>query len=127
MIILEKIVLWLRLWSYQMIILCCGCSCGLFLEKNWVVVGVVVSYCTKIGLMLLLGCVIQSNCGCGCGCGCSLQVDCVVVVVVVDHFSFCTSLVKSLSPETQSQRDTVCRKPEPEEWHSLQELQEILV
>ena len=81
-IILEKIVLWLRLWSYQMIILCCGCSCGLFLEKNWVVVGVVVSYCTKIGLMLLLGCVIQSNCGCGC----SLQVDC--VVVVVDHFSF---------------------------------------
>ena len=88
MIILEKIVLWLRLWSYQMIILCSGCSCGLFLEKNWVVVGVVVSYCTKIGLMLLLGCVIQSNCGCGC----SLQVDCVVVVVVVDHFSFCTSL-----------------------------------
>ena len=76
-----------------MIILCCGCSCGLFLEKNWVVVGVVVSYCTKIGLMLLLGCVIQSNCGCGCGC--SLQVDCVVVVVVVDHFSFCTSLAES--------------------------------
>ena len=76
-----------------MIILCCGCSCGLFLEKNWVVVGVVVSYCTKIGLMLLLGCVIQSNCGCGC----SLQVDCVVVVVVVDHFSFCTSLI--LTPE----------------------------
>ena len=94
MIILEKIVLWLRLWSYQMIILCCGCSCGLFLEKNWVVVGVVVSNCTKIGLMLLLGCVIQSNCGCGCGCGCSLQVDCVVVVVVVDHFSFCTSLIQ---------------------------------
>ena len=79
-----------------MIILCCGCSCGLFLEKNWVVVGVVVSNCTKIGLMLLLGCVIQSNCGCGCGCGCSLQVDCVVVVVVVDHFSFCTSLISAL-------------------------------
>ena len=94
MIILEKIVLWLRLWSYQMIILCCGCSCGLFLEKNWVVVGVVVSYCTKIGLMLLLGCVIKSNCGCGCGR--SSQVDCVVVVVVVDHFSFCTSLVPTV-------------------------------
>ena len=90
MIILEKIVLWLRLWSYQMIILCCGCSCGLFLEKNWVVVGVVVSYCTKIVLMLLLGCVIKSNCGCGCGCGRSSQVDC--VVVVVDQFSFCSSL-----------------------------------
>ena len=79
-----------------MIILCCGCSCGLFLEKNWVVVGVVVSYCTKIGLMLLLGCVIKSNCGCGCGCGRSSQVDCVVVVVVVDHFSFCTSLQQTL-------------------------------
>ena len=88
MIILEKIVLWLRLWSYQMIILCCGCSCGLFLEKNWVVVGVVVSYCTKIGLMLLLGCVIKSNCGCVC----SSQVDC----VVVDQFSFCSSLVDIL-------------------------------
>ena len=62
--------------------------------KNWVVVEVVVSYCTKkIGLMLLLGCVIKSNCGCCCGCGRSSQVDCVVVVVVVDHFSFCTSLV----------------------------------
>ena len=73
-----------------MIILCCGCSCGLFLEKNWVVVGVVVSYCTKIGLMLLLGCVIKSNCGCGR----SSQVDCVVVVVVVDQFSFCSSLIQ---------------------------------
>ena len=79
MIILEKIVLWLRLWSYQMIILCCGCSCGLFLEKNWVVVGVVVSYCTKIVLMLLLGCVIKSNCGCGR----FSQVDCVMVEAVV--------------------------------------------
>ena len=74
-----------------MIILCWGCSCGLFLEKNWVVVGVVVSYCTKIGLMLLLGCVIKSNCGCGCGR--SSQVDC--VVVVVDQFSFCSSLVQT--------------------------------
>ena len=77
-----------------MIILCCCCSWGLFLEKNWVVVGVVVSYCTKIGLMLLLGCVIKSNCGCGCGCGRSSQVDCVVVVVVVDQFSFCSSLIQ---------------------------------
>ena len=76
-----------------MIILCCGCSCGLFLEKNWVVVGVVVSYCTKIVLMLLLGCVIKSNCGCGCGR--SSQVDCVVVVVVVDQFSFCSSLTQT--------------------------------
>ena len=74
-----------------MIILCCGCSCGPFLEKNWVVVEVVESYCTKIGLMLLLGCVIKSNCGCGYGCGHSSHVDCVVVVVV--HFSFCSSLL----------------------------------
>ena len=71
----------------------CGWCCGDFLEKNWVGVGFVVSYRKKIVLMLLLGCVIWSNCGCGCGCGHSSQVDCVVVVVVVDHFSFCTSLV----------------------------------
>ena len=42
------------------------------------------SYCKKVGLMLLLGCVIKS----GCGCGHSSQVDCVVVV----QFSFCSSL-----------------------------------
>ena len=109
-IILEKIVLWLRLWSYQMIILCCGCSCGLFLEKNWVVVGVVVSYCTKIGLMLLLGCVIKSNCGCGCGCGRSSQVDCVVVVVVVDQFSFCSSLILIVISIKTSRDNTFCLK-----------------
>ena len=40
----RKIVLWL--------------GCGVFLEKNWVGVGVVVSYRRKIVLMLLLGCVI---------------------------------------------------------------------
>ena len=56
------------------------------LKKNWVVVGVGVSYCTKIVLMLLLGCVIKSSCGCGR----SSQVDC--VVVVVDQFSFCSSV-----------------------------------
>ena len=44
-------------------------GCGLFLERNWVGVGVVVSFCEKIVLMLLLGCVIKSNCGCGCGWG----------------------------------------------------------
>ena len=32
--------------------------CGVFLEKNWVGVGVVVSYRRKIVLMLLLECVI---------------------------------------------------------------------
>ena len=72
-IILEKIVLWLRLWSYQMIILCCVCSCGLFLEK--------------IGLLLgLCGLIVEklSICCCwGCGCGHSSQLDCFVVVVVV--------------------------------------------
>ena len=73
-----------------MMILCCGCSCGLFLERNWV--GVVVSFCEKIVVMLLLGCVISSNCGCGCGWGHSSEVDGVVVVVVVVQFSFCSSL-----------------------------------
>ena len=63
-------------------------GCGLFLERNWVGVGVVVSFCEKIVLMLLLGCVIKSNCGFGCGCGHSSQVNCVVVV----QFSFCSSL-----------------------------------
>ena len=54
------------------------------LEKHWV--GVVVSYCNKIiGLMLLGGCVIKSNCGCGH----SSQVDCVEVV----QFSFWSSLI----------------------------------
>ena len=48
--ILVKIVLGLRWWSYTMKILCCGCSCGLFLENNWVGVGVVVSYCREIGI-----------------------------------------------------------------------------
>ena len=51
------------------------------LKKNWVGVRVVVSYCKKIVLMLLLGCVIKSNCGCGVGCGHSSQVYCIVVVV----------------------------------------------
>ena len=60
-------------------------GCGLFLERNWVGVGVVVSFCEKIVLMLLLGCVIKSNCGSGCDR--SSQVDCVVVV----QFSFCSS------------------------------------
>ena len=64
-------------------------GCGLFLERNWVGVGVVVSFCEKIVLMLLLGCVIKSNCGCGCGL--SSQVDCVVVV----QFSFCSSLIQT--------------------------------
>ena len=40
----EKIGLWL--------------GCGVFPEKNWVGVGVVVSFIKKIVLMLLLGCVI---------------------------------------------------------------------
>ena len=79
-----------------MIILSCGCSCGLFPEKNWFVVGVVVSYCTKIVLMLLLGCVIKSNCGCGR----SSQVDC--VVVVVDQFSFCSSLVQPARSQNEN-------------------------
>ena len=61
-----------------------------------IVVGVVVSFCTKIVLMLLLGCVIESNCGCCCGCGRSSQHDCVVVVAVIDQFSFCSSLIKDL-------------------------------
>ena len=68
--------------------------CGVFLEKNWVGVGVVVSYCKNIGLMLLLGCVIKSNCDLGSDCSHSSQVDCVWVVVVVVHFSFCSSLCK---------------------------------
>ena len=69
-------------------------GCGLFLERNWVGVGVVVSFCEKIVLMLLLGCVIRSNCGCGCGWGHSSEVDCVVVVVV--QFWFCSSLMRAV-------------------------------
>ena len=71
-------------------------GCGVFLKNNWVGVGVVVvvSNCIIIGLMLLLGCVIKSNCGCGR----SSQVCCVVVVVVVVvvQFSFCSSLIRTL-------------------------------
>ena len=67
---------------------------GVFLEKNLVGVGVVVSYCKISGLMLLLGCVIKSNCGCGH----SSQVDCVVVVI---QFSFSSSLVCSSSCQVQ--------------------------
>ena len=73
-------------------------GCGLFLERNWVGVGVVVSFCEKIVLMLLLGCVIRSNCGCGCGWGHSSEVDGVVIVVVVVQFSFCSSLVWMVVP-----------------------------
>ena len=61
-------------------------GCGVFFEKIFIGIGVVVSHCRKNWLMLLLGCVIKSNCGCGCGCGRSSQVDCVVVVVVVVQF-----------------------------------------
>ena len=62
-------------------------GCGLFFERNWVGVRVVVSCCEKIVLMLLLGCVIRSNCGCGGGH--PSQVGCIIVVV---QFSFCSFL-----------------------------------
>ena len=61
-------------------------GCGLFLERNWVGVGVVVSFCEKIVLMLLLGCVIRSNCGCGCGWGHSSEVDgcgCPILILLI--------------------------------------------
>ena len=45
----------------------------------------------KIGLMLLLGCVIKSNCDCGH----SSQVICVAVVVEVVQISFCSSLINN--------------------------------
>ena len=62
--------------------LCCDWVVVFSLQKFGLELGLV-SHCRKIGLMLLLGCLIKSNCGCGC----SLQVDCVVVV------SFCSSLI----------------------------------
>ena len=54
-------------------------GCGVFLDINGLRLGL---WCLilkkKSVLMLLLGCVIKSNCGCGCDH--SSQVDCVVVV-----------------------------------------------
>jgi len=68
--------------------LCCAWNVVFSLKKNWVGIGVVVSYCQKTGLMLLFGHMIKSKFGFGH----SSQVDCFVVVVV--QFLISSSLIQ---------------------------------
>ena len=69
--------------------LCCGWVVVFSLKNIGLELGLWCLIVTKVVLVLLLGCVIKSNCGCGR----SSLVDCVVVV----QFSFCSSLLKSSS------------------------------
>ena len=68
--------------TFRAAIAATNCVVGFSLKKDCVGFGVVVFYCKKKGLMLLLGCVIKSKCGCGQ----SSQIDCVMIVVI--QFSF---------------------------------------